>query len=50
MVVQEGQDVTLKCRATGSPKPVISWKREDGEKIYLGKGINCKYYLINMID
>ncbi|KAF2368761.1 Immunoglobulin V-set domain [Trinorchestia longiramus] len=42
VVVQEGNDVTLHCHASGSPKPIISWKREDGGKIHLGKGINLK--------
>ncbi|XP_042239280.1 lachesin-like isoform X2 [Homarus americanus] len=42
VVVKEGQDVTLECRARGSPKPVISWKREDGGKIDINNGINLK--------
>ncbi|CAL4066807.1 unnamed protein product, partial [Meganyctiphanes norvegica] len=42
VVVQEGHDVTLRCRARGSPKPIISWKREDGGKIHLSNGINLK--------
>ncbi|XP_050730300.1 neurotrimin-like isoform X2 [Eriocheir sinensis] len=42
VVVKEGQDVTLECRARGSPKPVISWKREDGGKIDVSNGINLK--------
>ncbi|XP_069165301.1 lachesin isoform X2 [Procambarus clarkii] len=42
VVVKESQDVTLECRARGSPKPVISWKREDGGKIDINNGINLK--------
>ncbi|CAL4100234.1 unnamed protein product, partial [Meganyctiphanes norvegica] len=42
VVVQEGHDVTLRCRARGSPKPIISWKREDGGTIHLSNGINLK--------
>lgn len=42
VVVKEGQDVTLECRARGSPKPIISWKREDGGKIDVNNGINLK--------
>ncbi|XP_071549854.1 lachesin-like isoform X2 [Panulirus ornatus] len=42
VVVKEGQDVTLECRARGSPKPVISWKREDGGRIDVSNGINLK--------
>lgn len=35
MVVREGSNVTLKCAATGSPTPNITWRREGGEKIML---------------
>ena len=35
MVVREGSNVTLKCAATGSPSPNITWRREGGEKIML---------------
>ncbi|XP_046400339.1 neurotrimin isoform X3 [Ischnura elegans] len=33
MVVREGTNVTLRCAATGSPRPSIVWRREDGEQI-----------------
>ncbi|KAG8226569.1 hypothetical protein J437_LFUL004741 [Ladona fulva] len=33
MVVREGTNVTLRCAATGSPRPSIVWRREDGESI-----------------
>ncbi|XP_071643523.1 neurotrimin isoform X2 [Temnothorax longispinosus] len=36
MVVREGSNVTLRCEATGSPTPNITWRREDGELIILG--------------
>ncbi|XP_070489902.1 neurotrimin-like [Chironomus tepperi] len=35
MIVREGSNVTLKCAATGSPAPIITWRREHGEKIML---------------
>ncbi|XP_012136049.2 neurotrimin [Megachile rotundata] len=38
MVVREGSNVTLRCAATGSPKPNITWRREDGEAILLQNG------------
>jgi hypothetical protein len=31
MVVREGSNVTLKCAATGSPTPTITWRREGGD-------------------
>ncbi|XP_021923928.1 neurotrimin-like isoform X2 [Zootermopsis nevadensis] len=38
MVVREGTNVTLRCAATGSPQPSITWRREGGETIPLGNG------------
>ncbi|XP_076750319.1 lachesin isoform X2 [Xylocopa sonorina] len=36
-IVREGANVSLTCKATGSPKPNISWKRDDGSKISINK-------------
>ncbi|XP_026680471.1 neurotrimin-like, partial [Diaphorina citri] len=38
MVIREGSNVTLKCAASGSPKPNITWRREGGELIAQGNG------------
>ncbi|XP_055908905.1 neurotrimin-like isoform X1 [Eupeodes corollae] len=38
MVVREGSNVTLKCAATGSPEPTITWRRENGVPIGLSNG------------
>lgn len=35
MAVQEGEDTTLTCKATGNPPPRIMWRREDGEMILM---------------
>ncbi|XP_074102946.1 protein amalgam [Cotesia typhae] len=51
--VTEGENVTLNCQATGTPKPRVSWRREDGQHIlirnstsfsssYNGKSYNFK--------
>jgi Immunoglobulin domain len=45
MVVREGSNVTLKCAATGSPSPNITWRREGGEKIMLLDGSEGKYFV-----
>ncbi|XP_006560786.2 lachesin isoform X3 [Apis mellifera] len=37
VIVREGANVTLTCKATGSPKPSISWKRDDGSMISINK-------------
>lgn len=33
--VSEGDNATLNCRTTGRPKPRVSWRREDGEPIFI---------------
>ncbi|KAJ8682189.1 hypothetical protein QAD02_017981 [Eretmocerus hayati] len=33
MIVREGSNVTLKCAATGTPEPTITWRREAGAGI-----------------
>lgn len=33
--VDEHSNVTIQCRASGHPKPTISWRREDGLPIKL---------------
>ncbi|XP_050082857.1 lachesin-like isoform X2 [Anopheles aquasalis] len=33
VIVREGANVTLRCKATGSPPPSIKWKRDDNTKI-----------------
>ncbi|KAH0956730.1 hypothetical protein HN011_008282 [Eciton burchellii] len=35
MVTHEGGNIRLRCVATGSPKPTVTWKREDGRNIVL---------------
>lgn len=46
MVVKEGSNVTLKCAATGSPTPIITWRREGGEPISLSGGVEGNSMLI----
>ena len=33
--VREGGNITLECKTRGHPVPVVKWRREDNEKIYL---------------
>lgn len=35
MVVREGNNVTLRCAATGTPEPTVTWRREAGGTINL---------------
>ncbi|XP_015037006.2 neurotrimin isoform X1 [Drosophila pseudoobscura] len=37
VIVREGDNVTLRCKAKGSPEPTIKWKRDDGHKIVINK-------------
>ncbi|KAK9881845.1 hypothetical protein WA026_018032 [Henosepilachna vigintioctopunctata] len=36
LIVDEGTNVSLHCSARGSPEPLITWKREDGQLIHQG--------------
>lgn len=51
MVVNEGSNVTLKCAATGSPTPTITWRREGGEPISLPGGSegNISLFIIQIL-
>lgn len=49
MVVREGSNVTLQCKAKGYPEPYVMWRREDGtEMLIAGEYGECtqKDYLI----
>ncbi|KAF7385895.1 hypothetical protein HZH66_011737 [Vespula vulgaris] len=39
-IVREGANVTLTCKATGSPIPSIRWKRDDNSKITINKSLS----------
>jgi neurotrimin len=36
MVVREGTNVTLNCKAKGFPEPYVMWRREDGNEMSIG--------------
>ncbi|XP_032573198.1 neural cell adhesion molecule 2 isoform X2 [Drosophila sechellia] len=36
MVVREGQNISLVCKARGYPEPYVMWRREDGEEMLIG--------------
>uniref|UniRef100_A0A7G3ANI1 Putative lachesin-like protein n=1 Tax=Lutzomyia longipalpis TaxID=7200 RepID=A0A7G3ANI1_LUTLO len=40
VIVREGANVTLRCRATGSPAPSIKWRRDDNTRISITKSLN----------
>ncbi|XP_041564689.1 neurotrimin isoform X2 [Drosophila elegans] len=39
IIVREGDNVTLRCKAKGSPEPTIKWKRDDGNKLVINKSL-----------
>lgn len=39
IIVREGANITLKCKATGSPAPTVKWKRDDNSKIAINKSL-----------
>lgn len=43
VIVREGSNVTLRCRATGSPMPTVKWKRDDNAKININKSLIGEY-------
>lgn len=45
MVVPEGSNVSLRCEASGSPAPNITWRRDNNELISLGNGLEGEFYL-----
>ncbi|XP_076332717.1 uncharacterized protein LOC143237394 isoform X2 [Tachypleus tridentatus] len=36
MVVEEGENIRLKCTAYGKPQPTMTWRREDSSPILIG--------------
>ncbi|XP_059474409.1 opioid-binding protein/cell adhesion molecule homolog isoform X3 [Neocloeon triangulifer] len=48
MVVREGSNVTLKCAASGSPQPIIQWRREDGGMIPVSQVPSVEGSLFNI--
>lgn len=42
VIVREGDNVTLRCKAKGSPEPSIKWKRDDNHKIVINKTLEGK--------
>ena len=37
-IIREGDNVTLRCAGNGSPKPNITWRREENAPIPMGNG------------
>uniref|UniRef100_T1GSD3 Ig-like domain-containing protein n=1 Tax=Megaselia scalaris TaxID=36166 RepID=T1GSD3_MEGSC len=40
VIVREGSNISLRCKATGSPTPTVKWKRDDNTKIAINRHIN----------
>lgn len=48
MVVREGTNVTLMCKARGYPEPYVMWRREDGDEMSIAGEIG-NYMVISYI-
>lgn len=48
MVVREGTNVTLMCKANGYPEPYVMWRREDGDEMVIAgeSGMYIRIYNI----
>lgn len=43
VIVREGANETLTCKATGSPQPSVKWKRDDNSKITINKTLTGQW-------
>ncbi|CRK97376.1 CLUMA_CG010766, isoform B [Clunio marinus] len=50
VIVREGSNITLKCRAHGSPQPTIKWKRDDNSKININKSLSVFEWDAEMLE
>lgn len=48
MVVREGSNVTLRCAATGTPEPTVTWRREAGGTISLSNWHEGTYWYLRV--
>lgn len=48
MVVREGSNLTLMCKATGYPEPYVMWRREDGEEMSIAGQTGNGFVLIRL--
>nr|CAH7755429.1 unnamed protein product [Callosobruchus chinensis] len=44
VIVREGSNETLTCKATGFPTPSVKWKRDDNSKITINKTLQGRHY------
>ena len=48
MVVREGTNVTLTCKAKGFPEPYVMWRREDGDEMAISGENGEIFFTIKM--
>lgn len=48
VIVREGANETLTCKATGSPQPNVKWKRDDNSKITINKTLSGSFLRISV--
>ncbi|XP_031778750.1 lachesin isoform X2 [Nasonia vitripennis] len=49
-IVREGANVTLTCKATGSPPPSIRWKRDDNKQISINKTLSVNEWIGSTLE
>lgn len=50
VAVREGSNVTMQCRANGSPAPTIRWKRDDNFKLNINKSLSVTEWESNTLE
>lgn len=46
VLVKEGENAVLRCVASGTPAPIIAWRREDSRHFKINNETSGKFYAL----